>query len=379
MNISKIQIMLCVSFLSIWAMCGEPIPFECATPIILGPIIEQMRTIEELCGTARLNRNWRNPAIWPSVDYVFEVMDCPLSVGKNKYDRIVQVKYDRILARVYNFTAMDPQKMNDNWNLVDVLNGMDPLDGQNEAHYKAFVLMLDKQYDHIFRLFVKDGLVMKIEHMEPSDAVHVYAQTIKDKVDAVHFDDAEYAKLSKEALLEIYKGECLWLRLPQGRHEAKIQLRPADDIQLQKQRCFVGIVDFHDKALGVDFAFFDKEVRHLAVSNYRVSNQSPKEDKDWITYFDMKRKKRQNGNGYFITDAVFYDKWSNIDLNVHFDQNLGLREYSKGVRGVLKDILRWDENGANHKCHTVAQQQEEIAKNKEREAKISKYYSGNRE
>ena len=361
MNISKIQIMLCVSFLSMWAMCGELMPFDCSMPIILGPIIEQMRVIEELCGTARLNRNWRNPAIWPSVSYVFEIMDCPLSVGKNKYDRIVQVKYDRVLARVCNFTAMDPKKMNDNWNVVDVLNGMDPLDGQNEAHYKAFVLMLDKQYDHIFRLFVKDGLVMKIEHMEPSNAVHVYSQTIKDKANAVHFDDAEYAKLSKEALLDIYKGECLWLRLPHGRHEAKIQLRPADDIQLQKQRCFVGIIDFHAKALGVDFAFFDKEVRHLAVSHYRVSNQSPKEDKDWITYFDMKRKKRQNGNGYFITDAVFYDKWSNTDLRVQFNENLGLRKYSKGVRGVLKDILQWDENGANRKCYTAAQQQQNLA------------------
>ena len=161
--------------------------------------------------------------------------------------------------------------------------------------------------------------------------------------------------------MDIYKGECLWLRLPHGRHEAKIQLRPADDIQLQKQRCFVGIVDFHDKALGVDFAFFDKEVRHLAVSHYRVSNQSPKENKDWITYFDMKRKKRQNGNGYFITDAVFYDKWSNTDLHVQFNENLGLRKYSKGVRGVLKDILQWDENGANRKCYTAAQQQQNLA------------------
>ena len=61
-----------------------------------------------------------------------------------------------------------------------------------------------------------------------------------------------------------------------------------------------------------------------------------------------------------LTDAVFYDKWSNTDLSVHFHRNLGLKEYFKGKRGVLTDMLQWEENGMNHKCITAAEQKKTL-------------------
>ena len=379
MRISKIQIMLCVTFLSLWAACGEPTSFDCATPIIMRPILDQMRTIEELCGTAHLSKSWYDPNIWPSVPYVFEIMDCPLSVGKYKYDRIVQVKFDRALAHVCHLAEDKKQKKRDEFNLVDVLDTWDPLDSKEKACYRTMFISLEKEYSHIFRLFVKDGLVMKIEHMEPSDTVHVYEQTIKDKANAVHFDDAEYVKLSKESLLEVFTGECLWLRLPPVRHEAKIRLQPVDDIQSKKEGIFCGIMEFSGKRLLVDFDFQDKEVRRLSITSRREKGQSGRKYKDCITYFLMNQRKTENGNSYFVTNAIFYDKWSNNDLRVHFDQNLGLREYSKGPRGVLKDILQWEANGANRKCYTVLQQQEDHVNPKPRTMAITRYWVGNKE
>ncbi len=378
MRNSKIQIMLCVTILSLWAACGEPMPFDCATPIILGPILDQMRTIEELCGTAHLSKNWYDPNIWPSIPYVFEIMDCPLSVGKYKYDRIVQVKFDRALAHVCHLTEDKKQKKRDEFYLVDVLDSWDPLDSKEKASYRAMIISLEKEYSHIFRLFVKDGLVMKIEHMEPSDTVHVYNQTIKDKANAMHFDDAEYTKLSKESLLEVFTGECLWLRLPPGRHEAKIRLQPADDILSKKERIFCGIMEFPDKPLLVDFDFQDKEVRRLSITSRRGNGQSGGKNKDCITYFLMNQRKNEIGNGYFVTDAIFYDKWSNNDLRAHFDQNLGLRKYSKGPRGVLKDILQWEANGANRKCYTVTQQQIDLADPNKRIMTVTRIYLGDK-
>ena len=378
MRISKIQIMLCVTFLSLWAACGEPTSFDCATPIILGPILDQMRTIEELCGTAHLSKNWYDPNKWPSIPYVFDIMECPLSVGKYKYDRIVQVKFDRKISHTSHLSLKVSQERNEAFDMVDVLSGNDPLDGDKDIRYVAMILALEKEYGHIFRLFVKDGLVMKIEHMEPSDVVHVYEQTIKDKANAIHFDNEEYAKMSKNVLLEFYSGECLWLRLPPGRHEAKIRLQPADDILSKKERIFCGIMEFPDKPLLVDFDFQDKEVRRLSITSRRGNGQSGGKNKDCITYFLMNQRKNEIGNGYFVTDAIFYDKWSNNDLRAHFDQNLGLRKYSKGPRGILKDILQWEANGANRKCYTVTQQQIDLADPNKRIMTVTRIYLGDK-
>ena len=305
-------------------------------------------------------------------------MECPLSVGKYKYDRIVQVKFDRKISHTSHLSLKVSQERNEAFDMVDVLSGNDPLDGDKDIRYVAMILALEKEYGHIFRLFVKDGLVMKIEHMEPSDVVHVYEQTIKDKANAIHFDNEEYAKMSKNVLLEFYSGECLWLRLPPGRHEAKIRLQPADDILSKKERIFCGIMEFPDKPLLVDFDFQDKEVRRLSITSRRGNGQSGGKNKDCITYFLMNQRKNEIGNGYFVTDAIFYDKWSNNDLRAHFDQNLGLRKYSKGPRGVLKDILQWEANGANRKCYTVTQQQIDLADPNKRIMTVTRIYLGDK-
>ena len=62
MNISKIQIIFCVAFLSMWMACGKTMPFDCATPIILGPILRQMRSVDETIGDGKGVEKWHDPS-----------------------------------------------------------------------------------------------------------------------------------------------------------------------------------------------------------------------------------------------------------------------------------------------------------------------------
>ena len=392
MHMSKIQIILCVTFLSLWGVCGKPMPFDCATPIILGPILQQMRSVQGPVKIGKTAELWNDSAKWPSLTYVFEISECPLPDMKKRYDRIVQIKYDRMLGKSYHFNLVTEKKEKVNsvkkdgppYELttyyyegnkticqskqiddckglsdVDVLAGRDILEKQGNIDFKVTELVWEKEYSHVFRLHVKDGLVMKLVHLEPSGVVHEYHQSIKDKVDGIRFENAEYTKLSKESLLNIYKGECLWLRLPTGRHEAEIRLRPVCDLLPKSQRRFWGMLLMPDKPLTVDFEFCDQNVRHLYISSHRGKDLFGRDADNRIMYYIMNVSEAQDGK-YCLLDAAFYDKWSNIVLRAHFYENLGLKEYSKGKRGVCADMMQWKENGANHKCFTAAQQKKDL-------------------
>ncbi len=400
MRISKIQIMLCVTFLSLWAAWGKPMPFDCATPIILGPILRQMRSVDWTMEDGKGVEKWHDPSKWPSLLYMFEISECPLPDGEKRYDRIVQVKYDRVMGTSYHFDLVggksgknktnaaagrdilekdsrnsysltkiiEGEKMRyvieqsgekKGWPNVDVLAGRDILEKENEIDYKVTELVWEKRYSHVFRLYVKDGLIMKLGHLEPSGVEHHYYQSIMEAADGIQFEDAEYTKLSKESLLNIYKGECLWLRLPAGRHQAEIRLQPVGDILPKSRRRFWGMLLFPDKPLTVDFEFFDNHVRHLYITSHRGNDLFERGQEERIVYYIM-NKWEAHEEHYVLTDAVFYDKWSNTDLSVHFHGNLGLKEYFKGKRGVLTDTVQWEENGTNRKCITAAQQKKDV-------------------
>ncbi len=398
MNISKIQIIFCVAFLSMWMACGKTMPFDCATPIILGPILRQMRSVDDMIEDGKNVEKWHDPAKWPSLQYVFEISECPLPKGEKRYDRIVQVKYDRVMGTTIHFDFVGGEKgkteadagkdssekdgrnsysltkiieeeniryviehngETKGWPNVDALAGKDILDKKNEIDYKVTELVWEKKYSHVFRLYVKDGLIVKLGHWEPSGVENQYDQSILEEANGIQFEDAEYTKLSKESLLSVYKGECLWLRLPAGRHQAEIRLQPVGDILPKSKKRFWGMLLFPDKPLTVDFEFFDNHVRHLYITSRRGNDPFGRGPGERIIYYIMNRWEAQDGH-FVLTDAVFYDKWSNTDLSVHFHRNLGLKDYCKSKRGVLTDMLQWEENGANRKCVTVAEQKKVI-------------------
>ena len=400
MHMNKIQIILYVTLLSLWAVGKEPMTFDCATPIILGPILRQMRSVDDTIEDRKRVERWHDPSKWPSLLYVFEISECPLPDREKRYDRIVQVKYDRMMGTSLHFDLIGGKKEkitgdavagrvilekggrnsynltkiingesiryvieqsgeNKGWPNVDVLAGRDILDKKNKSDYKVTELVWEKRYSHVFRLCMKDGLVVKLVHLEPSGVENQYYQSIMEEADEIQFEDAEYTKLSKESLLNIYKGECLWLRLPTGRHQAEIRLQPVGDILPKSRRRFWGMLLFPDKPLTVDFEFFDNHVRHLYITSRRGNDQFGRGPGERIVYYIMNKWEVPDGH-YVLTDAVIYDKRSNTELSVHFHRNLGLKEYFKGKRGVPTDMLQWEENGMNHKCITAAEQKKTL-------------------
>ena len=134
-----------------------PEPFDCTMPIILKPILED---IHGKIAPEKNKTPWQHFKC-PHATYYFDIKTDKPKDG-TEYDKIIDVSYEC------------PSQ-------------------------------------HVFRLFVKDGLVMRLEHTEPSGEVHAYSQTIMNKLDKLHFADETYTLLSKECNLAICRGECLWL------------------------------------------------------------------------------------------------------------------------------------------------------------------------
>ena len=300
MRTGKIQIILLTVIMSLRGMAQLATPFDCTTPIILKPILMEMRSKEPPIDYSKHDNKWQDPSNWPALPCVFEIKDCTPREGEHGYDRIAEITFD-------------------------------------------------KPSGHVFRLFVTDGVVMRMEHAEPSGEVHTYRQTIKEVADGLHFKDAEYTRLSRESLLKIYTGECLWLRLPKGRHAAIVHLCSSGNNP--QSPIFQGGITFPDKPLSVYFRFKNQDIHGLYITSHRgAKDPLGMGAKDKIIYYIMNRW--ENGTDAYVTDAVFYDKWSNIELGVHFHQNLGLKQYCIGKRGLPCYIFEWEKDGAKRKRHS---------------------------
>ena len=305
MNNSKIQIILCVMFLSLWAAGEESIPFDCTMPIVLEPVLTSIQSREEPSDTQKSSGGtFMEPPEGPPVACVFETRECKPREEEMEYDRIVEVTFD-------------------------------------------------KPSGHVFRLLVKDDLVMRIEHTDPSGEMRVYYQTLLHWLDRLDFKDEEYTRLSRESYLKICTGECLWLRLPTGRHVAEIRLMETNAYERQK-RIFKGRMEFPDKPLTVHFSFIDGVLHHLYVFGFRNRDHAMSDPK--IVYYILNRAPSGTWLGHCIFQASFLDKWSHSLLHVQFYKNMGLREYSKHQLLAPADIIKWEENGLKRKRYTPAQQ-----------------------
>ena len=147
-----VLVSLVIFFEVSFVLAEEAKPFDCTMPVILKPLLEDIH------GKSDFKNNktpWQHVKC-PHATYYFDVKTDKLKDNELKCDMIVEVSYEC------------PSR-------------------------------------HVFKLFVNDGLVMRMEHTEPSGEIHVYKQTIMDKLDKLHFDDEKYTQLSRECNLSICK------------------------------------------------------------------------------------------------------------------------------------------------------------------------------
>ena len=142
-------------------------PFDCTMPIILLPILQQIRknTTEED------NKDWRNRK---PTRINFEISSPEIKEpDKALFDKIVGLFYDNPVNR--------------------------------------------------FTVYIKDGLPVKLEHTDESGGTHVYRQTIHDTIRKMDFENKDYLDLSRRMALKGMKGECPFMDWKPGKYVADIR------------------------------------------------------------------------------------------------------------------------------------------------------------
>ena len=259
-------------------------PFDCTMPIILKPVLKD---IHGKIAPEKNKTPWQHFKC-PHATYYFDI-----KTGKPKdveYDKIVEVSYEC------------------------------------PSH-------------HVFRLFVKDGLVMRMEHTEPSGEVHVYSQTIMNKLDKLHFADETYTLLSRKCNLAICKGECLWLLLPDGRHQADFDVKVA--ISMMKLD-FIGEMSLPKEHLIYKFCFWDRFMKNASML-YTGEGRSSK-----LKNFPLHTITRVSGersDESWIGGGSVHDKLTDSGFDAQFHKNMGIKFYTSNEKDKFGDAVTWDENG----------------------------------
>ena len=264
-------------------------PFDCTMPIILKPVLKD---IHGKIAPEKNKTPWQHFKC-PHATYYFDIKTDKPKDGTG-YDKLVEISYEC------------PSR-------------------------------------HVFRLFVKDGLVMRLEHTEPSGEVHAYSQTIMNKLDKLHFADETYTLLSRKCNLAICKGECLWLLLPDGRHQADFDVKVA--ISMMKLD-FIGEMSLPKEHLIYKFCFWDRFMKNASML-YTSEERSSK-----LKNFPLHTITRVSGESSdesWIGGGSVHDKLTDSGFDAQFHKNMGIKFYTSNEKDKFGDAITWDEKGKEEK------------------------------
>ena len=176
-------------------------PFDCTMPIILRPILLQMRKNI----TEEDNRDWRKQK---PTRINFEISSLEIKEpDKAFFDKIVGLSYDNPVNR--------------------------------------------------FAVYIKDGLPVKLEHTDESGNTHVYRQTIQDKIQTMDFENKEYLELSRQMTLKGLKSEFPFMDWKPGKYVADIRASfpEKDTSEINQENC-MGEITFAESSTVYKFFFF---------------------------------------------------------------------------------------------------------------------------
>ena len=149
------------------SIAEEAKPFDCTMPIILRPILQQIRKNI----TEEDNRDWRKQK---PTRINFEISSLEIKEpDKALFDKIVGLSYDNPVNR--------------------------------------------------FAVYIKDGLPVKLEHTDESGGTHVYRQTIQDTIKKMDFENKDYLELSRRMALKGIKSEFPFMDWKPGKYVADIR------------------------------------------------------------------------------------------------------------------------------------------------------------
>ena len=199
------------------SIAEEAKPFDCTMPIILRPILQQIRKNI----TEEDNRDWRKQK--PTRIH-FEISSPEIKEqDKALFDRIVGLSYDNPVNR--------------------------------------------------FAVYIKDGLPVKLEHTDESGGTHVYRQTIQDTIKKMDFENKDYLELSRQMALKGMKSECPFMDWKPGKYIADIRASFPDmhASEINQENC-MGEITFAELSTVYKFFFLRGKINNAGTITRSAKN-----------------------------------------------------------------------------------------------------------
>lgn len=250
--------------------------FSCSMPILINPIIEHVRNSNRI-----KNNDLTAPQQCPEQKFSFEFSSfLPDEANKSQYDKFVQISYP-------------------------------------ELKYK-------------FKLYIKNGIVMKIEQIDSSSIITIYHQTIINKIDTLKFEDSSYLNLSKEILTKIYTSEPIILKLNESDNSAAITLTVDRDVD-------VGVVRLTNSNFEYRFCYYKGRLENSAILVNDPQNKK--------IIFSMTFEK----NNLILANVYDRDIMNGFDCG--FYSNMGLKFYIPMKDGLFDNVTIWNLNGLKNRMY----------------------------
>lgn len=159
--------MVCILGFQSLTFTEESIPFDCTMPIILSPILLQIKK----AGNKQNNKLLRN-------------------------QNTTRIKFQISLISIKEF--------------------------EQELFDRVIDISYENPVNH-FIIYFKEGLPIKLEHADESGNMQVYRQIIQDNIQKLDCDNKYYLELSRQMALKGIKGECPFIDWKPGIYNADIR------------------------------------------------------------------------------------------------------------------------------------------------------------
>ncbi len=201
----KCFILFCMTMLYSAVYGIETQPFDCATPIVLGPILQYMR------------ENLDNGASKESFLSYAKPMQTAFTIKRKSQVGKETVRFDSIDEITYDIPCKNT-----------------------------------------FRLFIDKGIVIKLQHIDGKGIIKEYNQVEREMVNQIHFDDSEYERQSKDCLFKVYMWESPFRFLHEGKHTVIINYKFKDFLG-------IGSVVFEEASLEYKFSFHNNIIHNVGL------------------------------------------------------------------------------------------------------------------
>ena len=273
----------------------EAQPFDCTMPIILKPLMRHL-----------------HQAIWPL---------------EGEFDKrsFLQGKPTKVVFEISSRPASNEEKK-----LFDKIIELSYKDPANR-----------------FVIYVKDGLAVKIEHIDELGKSHTYHQTLPNRLQKMDFKNKKYLDKSRELVLSVYKWEFPLMNWNTGRYEALVNSSFTSDKPDMATGNAAVEITFESPRLECKFSFIMGKLYNACYIHH-----NNKKLPYLATYYTFVYGAKGN-----LVSGKNLDESAKKAKEMLFYEDLGVNMEAEFQGNQYKTITFWKKEGEENTCLTHAEWQ----------------------